>query len=539
MAGRASKIAPLLFGSGACALVYQVAWFREFRLIFGASTTATGAVLALFAGGLGIGGLVLGPRADRHPNPMRLYAMLELGVAASAAVTPVLLWLVRWVYIAVGGTPTLGLIAGTLARLLLAALVLGVPTFLMGGTLPAAARAVATDDDLGRRRIGWLYGVNTLGAVAGCLAATFWLFEVIGTRRTLLVAVAVNIVVSLGAFCCTWRGARRPSDDRLPRERRASARESRRRRALTVRRFVVAAAGIVGFASSSWRSSGTACSVRSSAEPSSRSVSFWRWRSSASGSAELRTGLCEKIAAPSLEAFSSTALLEALVHRHSVRARRSHRDVCPRTALARDARLRRARRRLGCSLPCWWCCRPRASRALQFPMLIALLGRGRSARRSRNRSRLRRQHRGGHRRIAARGLRVASLARSARDVGARWRRCSPCSVSPRPAGSPARTGISRGSSSPVGLASIVALCSARTDPTAVWRHSPIGVGRVPAEAMASRNAWRNWTNAERRSVRWETDGVESSVALEPTRRASRSSSTARWTATFAATRRPR
>src|SRR5882672_4908005 len=124
MAGRASKLAPLLFGSGACALVYQVAWFREFRLIFGASTTATGAVLALFAGGLGVGGLVLGPRADRHPNPTRLYARLELGIAASAAVTPLLLWLVRWMYIAVGGTPTLGLIVGTLARLLLTALVL-------------------------------------------------------------------------------------------------------------------------------------------------------------------------------------------------------------------------------------------------------------------------------------------------------------------------------------------------------------------------------------------------------------------------------
>ena len=53
----------------AAALIYQTAWMREFRLIFGASTAASAAVLAIFVGGLGLGGLVLGPRADRHPRP--------------------------------------------------------------------------------------------------------------------------------------------------------------------------------------------------------------------------------------------------------------------------------------------------------------------------------------------------------------------------------------------------------------------------------------------------------------------------------------
>jgi spermidine synthase len=50
-------------------------------------------------------------------------------------------------------------------------------------------------------------------------------------------------------------------------------------------------------------------------------------------------------------------------------------------------------------------------------------------------------------------------------------------------------------------------------PTAVWRHSPIGVGRVEAESTSSASALRAWMNNERRGVRWEADGVESSVAL--------------------------
>ena len=56
--------------SGACSLVYQVVWQREFRLIFGASTSASGAVLAAFIGGLGAGSLALGGRAERSKNPL-------------------------------------------------------------------------------------------------------------------------------------------------------------------------------------------------------------------------------------------------------------------------------------------------------------------------------------------------------------------------------------------------------------------------------------------------------------------------------------
>src|SRR4051812_18827137 len=195
----AAKLALLLFGSGACALVYQVVWFREFRLVFGASTAATGAVLALFAAGLGAGGIVFGSRADRMKNPASLYARLELAIAASAAATPGLLWLVRRAYVGAGGTQALGTFGGTLMRLALSGVVLAVPTFLMGGTLPCVARAVEFDDDLGRRRLGLLYGSNTLGAVFGCLVANFLLIETQGTRRTLFWACGVNLVIGLAA----------------------------------------------------------------------------------------------------------------------------------------------------------------------------------------------------------------------------------------------------------------------------------------------------------------------------------------------------
>ncbi|HUE73890.1 MAG TPA: hypothetical protein VMP01_23620, partial [Pirellulaceae bacterium] len=198
-------VSGLLFCSGLCALVFQVAWLRELRLVFGASTPAAAAVLAIFMGGLGLGNAVLGRRADAVANPLRMYGQLELLISLASFVSPFLIDLSRMIYIALGGQQSLGLTGATIVRLLLATLVLGLPTFLMGGTLPAAARTVALARDDGRRSIGLIYGLNTLGAVMGALLSTFVLLEALGTRATLWTACLVNLATGLSAW---WLSSR-------------------------------------------------------------------------------------------------------------------------------------------------------------------------------------------------------------------------------------------------------------------------------------------------------------------------------------------
>src|SRR5262249_40203773 len=82
---RLAAVAPLLFGSGMSALAYQIAWMRALRLVFGASTAASAAVLAIFIGGLGAGGVILGRRADRPRHPPALSAPPQPRGAGSAA----------------------------------------------------------------------------------------------------------------------------------------------------------------------------------------------------------------------------------------------------------------------------------------------------------------------------------------------------------------------------------------------------------------------------------------------------------------------
>jgi len=237
---RVFAVSLLLYGSGLCALVYQTVWLREFRLIFGASTAATAAVLGIFMGGLGLGSVLFGGRCERAKRPLALYANLEIGIAVLAALTPFLVTLVRDLYSALGGSLTMGPVLSAVARLGLSALVLAGPTLLMGGTLPAAARSVVGREDAGRRGLALLYGINTLGAVTGALIATFVALEYFGNRHTLWLACAVNIGVAVVARVMARSF---PEPDNTPSVETAAERE-----AAAPARLVLVASALVGFA---------------------------------------------------------------------------------------------------------------------------------------------------------------------------------------------------------------------------------------------------------------------------------------------------
>ncbi len=190
----------LVLASGCAALIFQIAWMRELRLIFGATTAATAAVLAIFMAGLGIGSALLGKVADRVPNPLRMYGLLEVAIALSAAASPWLISQASRIYLNMGGQESLGVAGATAIRLLLAAAIMAIPTVLMGGTLPAAVRSVTRTTDVHRRALGVLYGSNTLGAVLGAALATFFALETLGTRATLTSGCALGFIAGIAAI---------------------------------------------------------------------------------------------------------------------------------------------------------------------------------------------------------------------------------------------------------------------------------------------------------------------------------------------------
>ena len=190
----------LFVGSGCAALIYEVVWFQLLELVIGSSAVSMAVLLGTFMGGMCLGSLLLPRfmRADVHP--LRMYAGLELGIGVFGLLLLFGMPLVGGAYTAWAGAGAVGLVTRALA----AAICLLPPTILMGATLPAIGRWVRTSRE-GVAWLGYFYGGNTAGAVAGSLLAGFYLMSRFDISVTTYVAAAINVVVALLAVLVAAR----------------------------------------------------------------------------------------------------------------------------------------------------------------------------------------------------------------------------------------------------------------------------------------------------------------------------------------------
>ncbi len=184
--------------SGTGALILEVSWTRTLSMILGSSTHAFTVMLTVFLIGLAAGSAVASRLLKRIRDPVGAFARVELatGVAVYAGVYifPELPYLFLKLFRAAGDAPAwFG--AG---RFALAGSVMLVPTFLLGAAFPLAVRCQRLGAEEAARPVGFLYAVNTLGAIIGSLAAGFLLVPSLGLRHTVIVGALVNL--SVGAF---------------------------------------------------------------------------------------------------------------------------------------------------------------------------------------------------------------------------------------------------------------------------------------------------------------------------------------------------
>ncbi|PYP28988.1 MAG: hypothetical protein DMD55_03140 [Gemmatimonadetes bacterium] len=202
MRSSAARAYSLLFLlSGATGLVYELLWVRLLYQAFGSTVQSVTTVVAAYMGGLGLGAWLLGRWADRHARPAALYGGLEIAIGVFGLVSPLVLSLAHRVYVAAAGAWQLSGAASVALRFGLAALVLLVPTTLMGGTLPVLTRAfMGADRAALQPSLGRLYGLNTLGAVLGTALAGFFLIEYVGIRASLWGTALVNLSIGVVAL---------------------------------------------------------------------------------------------------------------------------------------------------------------------------------------------------------------------------------------------------------------------------------------------------------------------------------------------------
>ncbi len=188
----------LVFVSGAAGLLYEVVWTRLLVHTLGSTAQAVASVLAAFLGGLAVGAVVIGRRADRVASPLKLYAGLEAAIAVWALVLPALSDVFHRLVLAAPGSPLVRF-GGTFVLLLPA-------TAAMGGTIPVLCRLAVISDRAIGRPAGLLYAWNTFGATLGCLATGFVLIPAFGLSGTLHLGAAANAAVAGAAWLLAGRG---------------------------------------------------------------------------------------------------------------------------------------------------------------------------------------------------------------------------------------------------------------------------------------------------------------------------------------------
>src|SRR5215470_6571780 len=205
--GRVTVFCAVIFLSGTGALIFEMLWLRWSGLAFGNSIWAAALILSSFMTGLALGNALAASSTIRRWRPLHFYAVLEVLVGLLGCtivfVLPVLgdalrpLWQTLWNY----QPALLGL------RFVVSFLILLVPTTAMGLTLPVIIEdPLLRQTDFGRA-IGFLYGSNTLGAMAGAVLGEAYLIRAFGLYGTSLAAGAAVWIAAVIAVLLPKTGA--------------------------------------------------------------------------------------------------------------------------------------------------------------------------------------------------------------------------------------------------------------------------------------------------------------------------------------------
>ena len=186
----------LFFLSGLTALVYQIIWMRQLSLFFGSDVYATTITLGTFMAGLAIGSYISGLLSDKFKKPILIYGILEIFIALCALLFPLILF---------GLDETFSSIYQYyyfeqpfkyhLFRLIISIFTILIPTIFMGATLPLLIRQFAKKKEELGERVGFLYSINTFGALIGTILAGFILIQIAGINYSNIIMVLINITI--------------------------------------------------------------------------------------------------------------------------------------------------------------------------------------------------------------------------------------------------------------------------------------------------------------------------------------------------------
>ena len=216
--GRTVTLYLVFLLSGIAGLGYQIVWTKMFTIGLGHEMPSVLAVVGAFFAGLAIGAWLLDRTIGRSSTPGRWYAVLEAVIGVWSLLT---IWLIpqlnRLTSLLIGIDP--GPLRHWFWAMVVPFIGLLPATAAMGATFAAMEQLVARLRRHGRA-VGGIYAVNTAGAMAGTVLATFVLAPTLGYVCSILLLAGINFLCATGVGFGAARGERRrrpveaPFDDR-------------------------------------------------------------------------------------------------------------------------------------------------------------------------------------------------------------------------------------------------------------------------------------------------------------------------------------
>jgi spermidine synthase len=184
--------------SGFTSLSYELLWTRILVYFLGTQTYAFTTMLATFLLGIAFGSAVFSRFIDSIKDNVWLFGVIEIGIGLSSFVTLLSMGYISSVaaYVSkIGFVTTWWQMTGL--KFILAAILMFIPTFLMGSTFPVVSKIFVSSLERVSSKVGNIYALNTIGGIIGSVLTGFFLLPLLGIRRNVLIVVAINMALGI------------------------------------------------------------------------------------------------------------------------------------------------------------------------------------------------------------------------------------------------------------------------------------------------------------------------------------------------------
>ena len=191
--------------SGFVAMAYEIIWTRVLQIQVGTSIYAFSIMLTLYLAGVGIGSIFGGRFVEKHRNALSIFAYSQIFIA---------FYSIFGIYMLAGWRPSADVLSGDfrfISMLVRPSLVIFPVTFFLGVIFPAVSRIYVRDEAESGRGVGRIYAVNTVGCILGSLVCGFIFIWLLGTRWTIIVLSAVNLMIGFSMLYRQFTGRKAAS----------------------------------------------------------------------------------------------------------------------------------------------------------------------------------------------------------------------------------------------------------------------------------------------------------------------------------------